>query len=796
MSSVPICPCGAIVHPAALFNTPGLAAIRYRAGDFSAFRHALLLPLDGEVALAEWRPGATDDLGVQLLEWWAVLADILTFYNERAANESFLRTAIWPDSVANLVRLLGYRPRPGIGASGYVAALLTGKKAVIVPQGFPIQSKPGPGQQPQVFETDAEVIATWPDVVDADPPPVATISSSVLLEGEISGIVLGERLLLVNRGWADGAADYYLWVTVSAVTPETDLRGKKNTRVSFTPSAAPPAALHADDFRLLRAGQTGGVWPYETTQVIRADQLHAASIMRAMQPGTLLLIVSPSSNDLVTISTYKEVVWYANAPDPATPDEGPSPTEETPIPIPHTRVAFTPSIDPNLDTSREQISLFFDWRDVGRIIATPATSVSGGSFTLTAVTPPTFPPVASGTLLLVEDGQDRGVLAQAASIGDAKTLTLTVDPAPQTPLQAPVRVLFNLLPVSRGKTIAAEVLGSGDATRAGQEFVLKKAPTTYLPATDAAAPETYRSTLQVFVNGIGWQEVPSFYGQSKDARVFVTKEDEAGKTHVLFGDGVQGARLPSGQNNVVAYYRQESGAAVPDPGKLSLLLQPLTGLKEVRSPVPPGGGSDPDPAARLQSLAPRSVLAFNRAVSADDYTVIASQAPGVTRARAYFSFDGVSQRTLPHVYVGDNAAAVASAHLALRRVMDPNMPLQVSLAQALPLRLVFTLGLETGYLPEPVVASVKSALLDANTGLFGVNNTRIGQSVFRSHIYQACHAIEGVSAVQGLLILFLPPGWPGGFLPFTGVRLNAGEGRFFQLTETNLVITVRELVHG
>jgi hypothetical protein len=46
------------------------------------------------------------------------IADILTFYNERIANQDYLRTADLPESVSHLIALLGYRPRPAIGASG------------------------------------------------------------------------------------------------------------------------------------------------------------------------------------------------------------------------------------------------------------------------------------------------------------------------------------------------------------------------------------------------------------------------------------------------------------------------------------------------------------------------------------------------------------------------------------------------------------------------------------------------------------------------------------------------------
>ncbi len=122
--SEPVCPCELVAHPRIPWNPPGRSRISYRDGDFASFRHALLLAPPGEGQLAQWRPSARQDLALQMVEWWAYLADVLTFYNERIANQAYLRTADLPDSLDRLVRLLGYRPRPGIGATGTVAALL------------------------------------------------------------------------------------------------------------------------------------------------------------------------------------------------------------------------------------------------------------------------------------------------------------------------------------------------------------------------------------------------------------------------------------------------------------------------------------------------------------------------------------------------------------------------------------------------------------------------------------------------------------------------------------------------
>src|SRR5262252_3110307 len=103
----------------------------------ATFRHALLRAQGDEQELVQiWRPSAQGDLALQLLEWWAYLADVLTFYNERAMGEVLLRTAVLPEDVRRIIRLFGYRPRPGIGATGVVAALTQTPRPFVVPRGF------------------------------------------------------------------------------------------------------------------------------------------------------------------------------------------------------------------------------------------------------------------------------------------------------------------------------------------------------------------------------------------------------------------------------------------------------------------------------------------------------------------------------------------------------------------------------------------------------------------------------------------------------------------------------------
>ena len=198
-----------------------------------------------------------------------------------------------------------------------------------------------------------------------------------------------------------------------------------------------------------------------------------------------------------------------------------------------------------------------------------------------------------------------------SSTGVLQVTSLGVVPPPT--LKTPLRVMENVITLTRGKTVDMEMLGVGDATQAPQEFTLKKSPLTYLPAGNS-----YESTLRVYVNGVEWTEVSSFYQQPPDANVFVTREDDQQKTHVAFGDWIEGAGLPSGAQ-VTATYRIESGAENVDPGGISIISKPFAGVRGIRQPVLAGGGAAPDPRDQIRKYAPKSVLTFGRAISADDY---------------------------------------------------------------------------------------------------------------------------------------------------------------------------------
>lgn len=785
MTEPPICPCEGFSHPQVIFNPPKRSPIFYRIGDYSGFRRALLLPLkdtDGnllESELTNWHPGAEGDLAVQMVEWWAYLADILTFYSDHIANESYLQTASFTESVQQLVRILGYRPRPGIGASGTVAALVTNSKpSITLPQGFQIQSKPGPGKQPQIFELDVDSAVQFPDVLVTAPLPSSLLSSdnrSILLKGSVSGIQLREQLLLLPQPWS-GSQGHRL-VTVQEVVSEKDLEGKINTRISFTSNLN----LDAPEYRLLRSSQSAQLWTYSANSVISDTSAHLNTIARSIKTNDPILFQTPSLSPLVRANSIREVIWYANSTDPNNPGAPPA-SGTIPIPIAHSEISFASTQTSQLNSIRSQVTVHYLWQDLGQIIKPPQLTVRGSSADLYGLSPRQLPQV-NNLPILIEDTNGQGVKGQATTTGASAWFQIRELSNPSVTLAAPFQVLLNSISVSRGQTVAEEILGSGNASLAAQEFLVKKSPLTYLFSSDSNSGGNYKSTLRIWVDEIEWKEVPSFYGQSPHARIFVTREDEQQHTTVLFGDGINGARLPSGVDNIIARYRYGSGREAPDAGALNVIVKPYPNLKAIRNPVPVGGGADPEPPDQIRRYAPQSVLTFGRAVSGDDYETIAAQTPGVSRAKVYWTWDAAQQRSLVKLYVGDDDNAVNAAKIALAGTADPNRPALVQLAQPLPVQIALTLQIEATRIPEIVEAAVKVALLHPNTGLFGINAIQIGQAIYQSQIYSTCLQVPGVLAVRRLRFRIRRG---SRFLLDSRYRHDPGEGRFYQLLETDL----------
>jgi uncharacterized phage protein gp47/JayE len=95
--------------------------IDYLARDYNSFRQALLDLIPAK--LPEWTDRSEADFGIVLIELFAYLADILSYYQDRLANEAFLTTAQERRSVINHLRLIGYELSPAAPAAARLSLI-------------------------------------------------------------------------------------------------------------------------------------------------------------------------------------------------------------------------------------------------------------------------------------------------------------------------------------------------------------------------------------------------------------------------------------------------------------------------------------------------------------------------------------------------------------------------------------------------------------------------------------------------------------------------------------------------
>jgi hypothetical protein len=137
--------------------------------------------------------------------------------------------------------------------------------------------------------------------------------------------------------------------------------------------------------------------------------------------------------------------------------------------------------------------------------------------------------------------------------------------------------------------------------------------------------------------------------------------------------------------------------------------------------------------------------------------------------------------------VGDDDNARSAAEMALAGAADPNRPISVVTATLIPIKLSLSIRMDPRRLAADVIASVRTALIDPDAGLFGANVVRIGQFVYHSQICAACLSVSGVLAVHSLVFLAQKGNAFAADPP--EFRHDPGEGGFFQLLNQNLNVS-------
>lgn len=781
--------------PSRLDIQPGLDHLPRQIGIFPAFRAAMLEHASTEMGLggSRWLGRDVDDYGVMLIEMWAYVCDVISFYDSWAAGESYLRTAMRTAAAHRLADLIGYIPRPAVAAVVDLALSLDGRKPVTLPAGTAFRSGAFDAEKPQVF-TLLEAVTRHPlrSKFTLRPQPKATLSAST-----VSSLTFRRGSVGVKAGDAVAVkvGSSYAASSVSTVEDISDAAGNPVTKVTFASSLSLPASAQFAQMSLLHgispqsvhgilwtyisSGSSGGTgYTYYTYMV---DKFVLDGQVKSIKPGHLILIRRDHHVRWFKVKSvrhdYQKLVT-ASKTISSTSDGKTTTTTIPAIYQPVTEVTLDADLGDNAHHSPQDTGSW-TFSDVNGYTFYAATTPAGTGLgeaeaalsasdvlrvneKVTAVDDDYEP-----DQFILKDLGERAVMVDGA-LADNGTLTIGASSAWTGDLVPPVTVYGALARATRGEKVSNEILGFGDASQPNQTFKLKKKPLTYL---NAATDSGVQSTLEIYVDGIKWREVTRFYNRRPDEAVFIIRQTVDGDSEVIFGDGVHGAR-PSSGAQIVAHYQYGAGAAAPPAGSISQIVTPVAGVTSITNPLPAFGGADAEDEAGIKRYAPRSAMMLGRAVSLVDYEAVAAGTSGVTRARATWRWSQTQQRPVVTIhYIGEGSiSALISERLA--GYSAEGVPFEIIAAQPVAKVISLAIVVDPDYVIEDVSADVIDVLVGENGALLP-ENLGIGARLIRSRVLALVAGVPGVIAPQSIAIDGVPMATPS---------INPGVGGYFVFT--------------
>ena len=888
--------------PVLPFNPPGRTALAYRIGTFTSFRRAMLDAL--AKSGTPWQESSSPDYQIAIVELWAYLADILTFYQERIVNEAFVGTATQRDSLVRLAELLGYQPTPAAGAVGTVAFTIEKGKTVDLPPGFKVGSKPVPGKVAAVFETVTGLTAlglhsaiplatrgptrqfaplsayfnfyggslleqlaaantiygsigstylstfayeqsTFQSVSSALKSTSAAVSSgggSATSGTATSGIFINLNKLVANsflytasflpigdtreivlKGTStELKAGDFLLVIVDGGATQSNRRTRrintvvedkesKTTKIRWTEPSGETYADSDDRIELfaLRVtaspfGHDAPAWALLPPELTNIDGKHSSAPYQENwdDSGKNIFYLPSSGGGVLLDGAYDDA---NGASDDTTTrwavlDDG---SGHQVVKVSNGAAETVSAYSLNAKVTRLTLSESLDAKKFKLRTTTirtgselleiepnlPLGAVLSGS---TLILDGLYPKLKADQAVAIKGPEDGGdpdlpVMELAALQGSPKVdeahnvTTVRLKKALQhSYVRSGTVLLANLVGVTQGETVREEILGNGNGG-AFQTFKLKNSPLTYLPATDPEGLAAVESSLTVSVNRVKWEEKPTLLGGLPSDQAYRTYEDDAEATFVQFGDGVEGARPPTGRENVRARYRKGAGTSgnVATSG-VERLIDNIPGVQKVLNPAPTAGGADRESVEGIRANAPASISTFGRAVSASDYAALALRYPGIGKASAaWIARDPITHDPVPHPYIlltvatvdgGDisgDTGLLARLRAFLNARRDPNLTLVIRDVVRVPVEVIAEIDVDDRYGRSATLAAA-IATLDpatapgASPGFFAFERIGFGESVHLSALYAAIQAAEGVRAVRITTLRKRKPADPAG----------------------------------
>ena len=304
----------------------------------------------------------------------------------------------------------------------------------------------------------------------------------------------------------------------------------------------------------------------------------------------------------------------------------------------------------------------------------------------------------------------------------------------------------NVAACGHGETQNNKILGSGDATKTHQQFNFKVEQVSFV--ADREFSSGVRAAIEIVVDGRTWKQVSSLNDSDPEDPHYIVHMNEDGTLMIIFGGDGHGRRLPSGNNNVMIYYRTGTGLTGNlDAYSLNKAVKPHYLIDGIKQPVVASGGNDLENTESLKENAPASVLALERAVSLSDFTHLAASNSSVWQAKAFRTIPGNSRAdNIDVAVVPANGGELGTLETSLADYLTahalPGVSITVLPYKSILLDLDVSITVkEDEFTLDVIEEHVRLALLHSCS----LKNRKLGEALYRSQVYEIVEAVTGVA---------------------------------------------------
>ena len=305
---------------------------------------------------------------------------------------------------------------------------------------------------------------------------------------------------------------------------------------------------------------------------------------------------------------------------------------------------------------------------------------------------------------------------------------------------------------TQGETVSNEIIGVSDGSP-NQMYQLVNS-------------SVINDSVEVTINGVSYQKVENLIDSNSYDPVFSVYTTADDIAFIMFGDSVSGRIPPNGiqiyatyrigggtlgniASNTIKYVIKVPGGAIP--AGLTVSNQDIS----ISGDGAATGGADAESTDSIRINAPLSIRAINRAVSLADYSYLAVQVSGVSKAIAtanvytsvtlYFAPSGdpgVASDNITPTSVFNNLVPTVLAYLVDKAPANTSITFQPPKYVGVYLTVAITVA------PSFKQSSVLSSVTSVLNSLFYIDNVVFGDTIAVSDVYSAIASVDGVAYQQ------------------------------------------------